>query len=310
MMNALCIKMSYWLLCTVIITFFTVDSLADICSNPQRDWLFCDDFEAGSLSSKGWYYNIPGNTYFPSPPAPSASISDHVSFSGSRSMMAIYQPGDAGGAARAHLDFIPSQQVYVRYYRLFENGWVFNPARPMHNSYLFAGKYVSPTMTDLTIYQDNDGTTQQSHLTVKSSYQNNLTVPPNTSYVVNSYPVMPYNVATPAAVITGKWVCIEYMVKLNTAGKQDGEMKLWVDGKLVTDLHSLVLRDNSHANILVDHFLFGPNYPPSGPDQVQRNYIDALVISTTRIGLLNAVSPPMNLHIAHGSSPNSYYHRP
>jgi hypothetical protein len=281
----------------VLLTAFNV--YADICSNPQNGWLFCDDFESGTLASKGWYYNSPGGTYFPNPPAPSASITNAEAFSGSRSMMAIYQPGNAGAAARAHHDFTPSKQVYVRYYRLFEKNWIFNPDRPMHSTYLFGGKYVSPTTTDLTIYEDNDANSRKTNLTVKSSYQNNLTVPTNTRYVLNSYPIMPHNVAAPVAVTAGQWVCIEYMVKLNSAGKQDGEIKLWVNDKLVTDLQNLVLRDSSHANILVDHFLFGPNYPPSGPTQVQRNYIDALVISTSRIGMLPAagtIPPPTNVH--------------
>lgn len=286
--------------CALIAFLTAVNSYADICSNSKNEWLFCDDFETGTLSSNGWYYNSPGGTYFPSPPAPSASITNAEAFSGSRSMMAIYQPGDAGAAARAHHQIAPSQQVYVRYYRLFENSWIFNPNRPMHSTYLFAGNYVSPTTTDLTIYEDNDGRTQKTNLTVKSSYQTNLIAPPNTSYILNSYPIMPHNVAAPPAVIAGRWVCIEYMVKLNTAGQQDGEIKLWVNDILVTELQNLVLRDSSHADILIDHFLFGPNYPPSGPDQVQRNYIDTLVISTSRIGMLpvpGTLSPPANLRV-------------
>ena len=31
----------------------------------------------------------------------------------------------------------------------------------------------------------------------------------------------------------GKWICLEFMVKLNTVGKHDGEQAIWVDGKLV-----------------------------------------------------------------------------
>ena len=31
----------------------------------------------------------------------------------------------------------------------------------------------------------------------------------------------------------GKWICLEYMVKLNTIGKHDGEQAFWIDGKKV-----------------------------------------------------------------------------
>jgi hypothetical protein len=31
----------------------------------------------------------------------------------------------------------------------------------------------------------------------------------------------------------GKWICVEFMVKLNTTGKHDGEQAFWIDGKKV-----------------------------------------------------------------------------
>jgi hypothetical protein len=194
-------------------------------------------------------------------------------------MRAWYPAGNNGGNAHAHHAFTPQDVVYVKYNRKFGTEWVFNPARPMHSTYLFAGAYVSPTTADLTIYEDNDQAAQRTSLTVKSSYQNGMIVPLGVSYTINSYPVMPNNIATPISFVTGQWYEIQYMAKMNTVGNQDGELKLWVDGVLVSDLQNLVLRDASHPTIQFDHFMFGPNYPPSGPVSDQSNYIDDIVIS-------------------------------
>lgn len=40
----------------------------------------------------------------------------------------------------------------------------------------------------------------------------------------------------------GRWQCVEVMMKLNTPGQRDGRMALWLDGKLVMDVHQGVKR--------------------------------------------------------------------
>jgi hypothetical protein len=41
----------------------------------------------------------------------------------------------------------------------------------------------------------------------------------------------------------GRWYCYELMVKANTAGRRDGRIAYWLDGKLVADFPNLRLRD-------------------------------------------------------------------
>ena len=40
----------------------------------------------------------------------------------------------------------------------------------------------------------------------------------------------------------GRWYCYEFMVRINTIGKRDGEVKWWVDGELKGDWPDLFLR--------------------------------------------------------------------
>jgi len=48
---------------------------------------------------------------------------------------------------------------------------------------------------------------------------------------------------TPQRVPAGRWQCVEFMIKLNTPGRRDGELALWLDGKPVTHIYKGVRRD-------------------------------------------------------------------
>lgn len=46
----------------------------------------------------------------------------------------------------------------------------------------------------------------------------------------------------PQAAPRGRWQCVEVMMKLNTPGQRDGRLALWLDGKLIMDVHRGVQR--------------------------------------------------------------------
>ena len=48
--------------------------------------------------------------------------------------------------------------------------------------------------------------------------------------------------ATPRPVPANRWQCVEVRLKLNTPGKPDGVLALWLDGELVADIHQGVRR--------------------------------------------------------------------
>lgn len=48
---------------------------------------------------------------------------------------------------------------------------------------------------------------------------------------------------------TGKWMALSERVKLNTAGKADGELELFVDGKSVISATGLILRDSDKGRM-------------------------------------------------------------
>jgi hypothetical protein len=97
-----------------------------------------------------------------------------------------------------------------------------------------------------------------------------------------------------------KWYCYELMVKSNTPGKNDGEVKYWVDGNLVSDFPDLVMRSISTLKIdeavVVLHA--GKN------EQVNRKWYDNVVIATKYIGPMVSPSPTATPNPSATPAPN------
>ncbi|HUL29816.1 MAG TPA: hypothetical protein VLZ03_05115 [Thermodesulfobacteriota bacterium] len=88
----------------------------------------------------------------------------------------------------------------------------------------------------------------------------------------------------------GRWYCIELMLKNNTPGKKDGQIKAWLDGKRIGKVEKLRFRDVSDVKIrrlTVENYFGGDNYSDTSP-KTQRLYIDNYVVSTKPIGCMAA----------------------
>ncbi|MFC2027316.1 fibronectin type III domain-containing protein [Chloroflexota bacterium] len=246
-------------------------------------------------------------------PASAIDITDTEYFTGSKCARIRYMPNETGSSARAHLSFASTmpgelglnqmEEIYVHYCRKFPSTWIWNSAnlREMHQVLLNAGNFVVGSMNqqDLTIYQEHHvgpGVGEDEHyaeMTYVSDLQDDTEIMlPNPYNTYPQYRTFPNNIDI--SFIKGKWYEVEMYVKLNTfSGSSpvaDGEIKLWIkdtetmaDPVLAVDMNSLILRDSQHKNIAFHHLLIGPNLPPNGLPVAQENYIDSLVISTSRI---------------------------
>ncbi len=89
---------------------------------------------------------------------------------------------------------------------------------------------------------------------------------------------------------SGRWVCVESHVRLNTPGKEDGVFELWVDGKLEAARTDL----NWHGDWqdYAINALFLENYWNAGSGKRQARWFDNLVISAAPIGPITAANPP------------------
>ena len=81
---------------------------------------------------------------------------------------------------------------------------------------------------------------------------------------------------------SGRWVCVEARVKLNTPGKRDGLNELWIDGRLEAERRNLDWRGSYAGHGINAVFLEA--YWNRGSPVDQSRWIDNFVISTKPIG--------------------------
>ena len=84
-----------------------------------------------------------------------------------------------------------------------------------------------------------------------------------------------------------RWYCYELMVKANTIGKNDGEVKCWVDGKVVADFPDLFMRASATLKIDEAHIALSSGHS----ERVNKKWYDNVVIATQYIGPMASVSP-------------------
>lgn len=82
-----------------------------------------------------------------------------------------------------------------------------------------------------------------------------------------------------------KWVCYEFMIKLNDVGKKNGEQRLWIDGQLVIEQKGLEWRKS--GALLIDNIM-QPSYTHTPSDTGKRRFlwIDNIVLAKRYIGPL------------------------
>jgi FG-GAP-like repeat len=78
----------------------------------------------------------------------------------------------------------------------------------------------------------------------------------------------------------GRWYCYELMVRANTPGQNNGEVKFWIDGTVIGDFPNLFVR--SISTLKIDEALIGLHARRS--DRVNKKWYDNVVIATQYIG--------------------------
>jgi hypothetical protein len=251
-----------------------------LASAAAAEVLVREDFEDDRLQERGWYDVAKWG------PERSLSIAGEPEVkarTGKRCLKIRYAKGDTGGWM--HVRF-PKQvpEVYCRYYRLFPAGWEWPKGYGPHDSIVFAGSYGVPTDTDLSVYLDFWKTAETfvrvATARQKWGYGGYGDVLRKCGGVANR---TPFNVGAPDKVQPGQWHCVESYARLSDPGRDNGRLRLWVNGKLISDLSGVPLVDEKHAGILFNHWMLGP-YFHGGSHREQHNYLDSLVIATEYVG--------------------------
>ena len=77
-----------------------------------------------------------------------------------------------------------------------------------------------------------------------------------------------------------RWYCVELMVKANTPGQNDGEVKYWIDGELKGSYSNLFMRSIADLKLDTVHFMLHSHRTT----EVQRKWYDNVVIAKKYIG--------------------------
>lgn len=90
---------------------------------------------------------------------------------------------------------------------------------------------------------------------------------------------------TASLIEPGRWVSIEQHLKLNAPGREDGRLRVWIDGRLVQDLDGLRLRDAPDIHIQEVWMDIYHGGTTAASSELQA-YIDQIVVARSYIGPL------------------------
>jgi len=277
--------------------------------------LFQEDFENGSLASRGWYDNT--NVLL--------NTTEHVAGSTSSAQyrfLAGETVPTTGGSQRHK--FTASNSFYVSYYMKYSANWVgSNHSYHPHEIYVLSsldGDYDGPSENYLTVYLEhnyqNGGKpimSMQDNKSVNYSYgplpynlvgvtENRSTAGCNGtaesniytecfnagSYWYNSKQLLGPVVfqPNPGPGYKNDWNFVEAYFQLNTIvngiGQKDGVMQYWFNGALILDRRDILFRTGARPTLQFNQFLIAP-YIGDGSPVDQSMFIDNLRVGTGRL---------------------------
>jgi hypothetical protein len=245
--------------------------------------LFSESFDDADLVARGWY---DGKRF---------TISQKEAFAGKGCIEYRWNAGTLtpAGSQGVRRRIRPTEVVYLRYYLKLSSGWGWSgrPYHPHLTHFMTTenGPYHGPAASRLTLYiepvngklrlgaqdiQNKDAPHGLTQGPLRGGYNGQL---------FDSREVL-FNDA--------EWHCVEAMFKLNSvdaaAGtwKPDGEVRGWVDGKLVVERTDVVLRSVDFPDMRFNQFLLLPYFGEGLLPHAQTLWIDELAVGTQRIGTL------------------------
>lgn len=243
--------------------------------------LFREGFEDANLKARGWY---DGNDRF--------TLDDDDAAVGRRSIRYHFPkgrivPSDSSGVRRA---IEPTEVVYLRFHlKLSPNwSWTGKPYGPhlLHFMTTENGKYHGPAASRLTVYVEP----VNGKLRLAAQDIQNKDAPRG----LTQGPLRGgYNGAffdsEDVLFDDDRWHLVEAMFKLNSLDaaadkpNADGELRGWVDGKLVIERTDVVFRTTDYPKMKFNQFLMLP-YFHDGVPRDQTLWIDELAVGVERLG--------------------------
>ncbi len=243
--------------------------------------LFSESFEDTDLAARGWY---DGNRF---------PLSEKEFVAGRRSIEFHFPKGAIKPANWSTIRrlFEPTEEVHLRFYLKLSPGWAW-PGRwgPhfLHFMTTANGKYHGPAASHLTLYwEPAQGKARLAAQDIQNKdMPHGLTQGP----LRGGYNGRFYD-SKEVLFDNTEWHLVEAMYKLNSLDlandrpKPDGEVRCWVDGKLVVERTDVIFRSTDFPEMKFNQFLMAPYFGPTFPHD-QTFWVDELAVGTQRIGPL------------------------
>lgn len=205
------------------------------CGNWQTDhpeWLFCDDFEAGSFRN-GW--NLIWNTtdvQLVISPTDSAILAPPIRIGNVSQIHYIIDSTNAHQDSNRHMDWVSATDLT----HLFVRGYVLIPKNTQISG-------TSKPIQRKLFYFFSSGSDFHFTLTTDSIVGATNTVPARFTYNIGG--VTPASIWDMVNIPVGKWVALEVELQLNTPNEANGILRLWLDDVLSYENTALNFRGAS-----------------------------------------------------------------
>jgi hypothetical protein len=252
--------------------------LALVGQIPQTT-LFTEGFEDTRLTSRGWY---DGSRFVLSDDAATGSHSIQYHFEKGN-----LTPSDSSGVR--HL-FDPTEVVYLRFHLKLSTNWSWTgkPYGPhlLHFMTTENDKYHGPSASHLTLYiEPVNGKLRLATQDIQNKDRPHGLIQ---GALRGGYNGQEFD-SRDVLFNDGKWHCVEAQFKLNGLDmardrpNHDGELRGWVDGKLVIERTDVVFRSTDFPTMKFNQFMMLPYFHHGVPHE-QTLWIDELAVGTRRLG--------------------------
>lgn len=247
---------------------------------------FTEGFEDTKLTERGWY---DGNRFVLSDDAVGGKHGLHYQFPKGR-----LTPSDSSGV---RLLIEPTEVVYLRFHQKLSPDWSWT--NKPYGPHLFTlmttenEKYHGPAASHLTLYVEP----VNGKLRLAAQDIQNKDAPQGLTQgpLRGGYNGKLYD-GQDVLFDDGKWHSVEAMFKLNSLDldrnvpNRDGELRGWVDGKLVIERTDVVFRSTDFPKMKINQVLMLPYFHDGVPHD-QWLLIDELAVGRERIGDGPVVEP-------------------
>jgi hypothetical protein len=269
-----------FLISVFVVTGFILQGMN--CDQGEDKVLFSESFDDCALVNRGWYDGT-GTRIIED----SCYEKGCIEYEWTRGVYPVQ------GSSQKRRLFEPTEEVFIRFYIRLSKGWQWGSAGRPHLLHFLTSEnspYHGPASSHLTLYIEP----VYGKLRLAASDMMNQGKPHGTTQgpLRGGYNGRLYD-SDNVLFTEGIWHCVEAQFRLNSLDNEndfpnhDGIIRGWFDGEMVIEHTDVILRSPDFPKMKFNQFIMAPFFGPGNLDNNQKVWIDELVVSKERVGLLS-----------------------